>query len=410
MSRTPAPSRSAEPTAASTKPSDADAHRGVPRTGPSRTGAVVVAGALARRIEYGGHLWALLQWVLGFRRLGWSVLVLDRLEPAPGLRGSERVKRFTEVMEGFGLRDAYSLDLGPDEEPVGRPRQEVRQRVAEADLLLNIMGYLEDEVLLGLARRRVFLDIDPGFGQMWKSLGLCDLFQGHDDFVTVGTKLGADECRVPACGLPWIPTLPPVVLGFWPPTSAEGRRFTSVGSWRGPYDPVEFEGETYGLRVHEFRRFTRVPRASGLPFEVALEIDPADAPDARRLREGGWRLADPRVVAGNPWAYRQYVRESRGEFSVAKGIYVRSRSGWVSDRTVCYLASGRPAVVQETGLDGVLPTGEGLVTFETPEEAVTRVRDVDARWDRHARAARELAAEYFDSDRVLERLGARLAA
>lgn len=374
------------------------------------SGAVVLAGALARRVEYGGHLWALLHWALGFRRLGWSVLVLDRLEPEPDLRGSWRVRRFVEIMERLDLGEAYSLDLGTGDDRVGASRKEVLRRTADADLLLNVMGYLEDEEILARARKRVFLDIDPGFGQMWKSLGLCDIFEGHDAFVTVGTRVGLSGCRVPTCGLSWIPTPPPVVLDLWPPTGGEGSRFTSVGSWRGPYDPVEFQGETFGLRAHEFRRFAGVPRASGLPFEVALEIHPADDADARRLREGGWRLADPRAVAGDPWAYRRYVRESRGEFTVAKGMYVHSRSGWFSDRTVCYLASGRPALVQDTGLDPSLPTGEGLVTFGTPEEAVARVREVHADWRRHARAARAVAEEHFDSDRVLGRLGAELAA
>jgi hypothetical protein len=374
------------------------------------SGSVVVAGAVARRVRHGGHLWALLQWAVGFHRLGWSVLFLDRLEPEPGVRESGRVRRFVEVMELFGLRDAYSLDLGPDEEPVGLDRREVLRRTTEADFLLNIMGYLKDEAVLDRARKRVFLDIDPGFGQMWRSLGLCDVFAGHDVFVTVGTNVGRPDCHIPTCGLSWIPTLPPVVLDLWPPSDQPGRCFTSVGAWRGPYDAVEFEGERYGLRAHEFRRFSEVPRESGLPFEVALEIDPGDVADARSLEDGGWRLADPRSVAGGPMRYRRYLRGSRGEFMVAKGMYVRSRSGWFSDRTACYLASGRPALVQDTGIDGVLPTGLGLVTFEEPEEAVAEVSRVESAWSVHARAARELAVEHLDSDRVLGRLASAVTA
>lgn len=374
------------------------------------SGSVVIAGALARRVEYGGHLWALLHWAAGFRRLGWSVLFLDRLDPAPGLRGSRRVKSFVELMERFRLGDAYSLDLGPDDEPVGLARREVLRWTADADLLLNIMGYLRDEVVLGRARKRVFLDIDPGFGQMWRSLGWCDVFAGHDAFVTVGANVGRPGCVIPTCGLSWIRTLPPVVLDLWPAAAEEGFRFTSVGSWRGPWDPVEYEGRTFGLRAHEFRKFTQVPRRSGLTFEIALDIDDEDAADARLLADGGWHLADPRAVAGDPWSYRQYVRGSRAEFMVAKGMYVRSGSGWFSDRTACYLAAGRPALVQDTGLQGVVPTGLGLVTFDTPAEAVERAHEVDANWHRHARAARELAEEHLDSDRVLDRIGARLAA
>jgi hypothetical protein len=373
-------------------------------------GALVVAGAVARKIDCGGHVWALLHWVLGFRKLGWSVLFLDRLEPAPGVRDSLEVRRFLETMERFGLANSFSLDVGPDQEPVGLPRRTVLEKAREADLFLNVMGYLNDPELLACARRRVFIDIDPGFGQMWQALGLCDLFRGHDAFVTVGARVGQSDCRVPTCGLTWIPTLPPVVLDHWAPSTERGARFTSVGSWRGPWAPVEYHGERYGLRVHEFRRFAGVPRESGLDFEIALKIDPEDRTDASRLIDGGWRLSDPRSVSGTPQDYHRYVQSSLAEFGVAKGMYVQARTGWVSDRTACYLASGRPAIVQDTGLGSALETGVGLLTFSTPEEAISAARSVHADWDRHARAARALAVERLDSDRVLGRLLDEVAA
>jgi len=367
--------------------------------------AVVVAGAVARRVEYGGHVWALLQWVVGLARLGCPVLFLDRLDPAPGLRRSRRVQHFVSIMRFFGLEAAFSLDLGPDEEPVGRSRREVLQALRGADFLLNIMGYLNDPRMLEAARRRVFLDIDPGFPQMWHALGYCDMFAGHDVFFTVGRNVGRPGCAIPTGGLRWIPVSPPVVTALWPASTEDwGRRFTSVGSWRGPYDPVVFEGETYGLRVHEFRKFSSVARDSGLPFEAALEIEPEDDPDAKALVADGWRLVDPRDVAGGPLLYRRYVRGSRCEFLVAKNMYVRSRSGWVSDRTACYLASGRPALVQDTGLDPDLATGEGMIAFRTPEEAVEGARRIDGDWNRHARAARTLAMEHFEARRVLSGL------
>jgi hypothetical protein len=200
------------------------------------------------------------------------------------------------------------------------------------------------------------------------------------------------------------------VLEEWPRSREAGDRFTSVGSWRGPWAPVEFEGERYGLRAHEMRRFVGVPQESGLAFELALDIDAADAADAARLRASGWRLSDPDVVAGTLDGYRRYVRGSRGEFGIAKGMYVRARTGWVSDRTACYLASGRPAIVQDTGLGDALETGAGLLTFRTPEQAVEAVREVDEDWGRHARAARELAVERLDSGRVLGALIDALAA
>ena len=374
------------------------------------TGALVVAGAVARRIDCGGHVWALLQWVLGFRKLGWSVLFLDRLDAAPDVRDSPGVRRFLATMESFGLAESYSLDIGPDQEPVGLSRARVLDKVGAADLLLNVMGYLVDPEVLARARRRVFLDIDPGFGQMWRALGLCDVFRGHDAFVTVGARVGSGDCRVPTCGLPWVTTLPPVVLDYWPPAAERGVRFTSVGSWRGPWAPVDYEGERYGLRVHEFRRFAGVPRDSGLDFEIALDIDPEDGADASRLVDGGWRLTDPRAVSGTPHDYRRYVQSSLAEFGVAKGMYVRARTGWVSDRTACYLASGRPAIVQDTGLSETIETGAGLLTFSTPEQAVAAAHVVHADWNRHARAARSLAVERLASVRVLRRLVDEVAA
>lgn len=373
-------------------------------------GAVVVAGAVARRLDCGGHVWALLQWALGFRKLGWSVVFLDRLDPAPGLRDSAGVARFIETMASFGLADSFSLDLGPDEEPVGLPRAAVLEKVGEADLLVNVMGYLQDSELLARARKRVFLDIDPGFGQMWRALGLCDVFRGHDAFVTVGTRVGRDDCRVPTCDLTWTTTLPPVVIDRWPLSAEHSASFTSVGTWRGPWAPVEYEGERFGLRVHEFRRFASLPRESGLDFEIALDIDQEDRSDASRLVEGGWRLSDPRSVSATPQQYHRYVQSSLAEFAIAKEMYVHARTGWVSDRTACYLASGRPAIVQDTGLDDTIETGLGLLTFTTPEEAKSAAQMVHRDWHRHARAARALAVEHFDSDRVLGRLVDEVAA
>jgi hypothetical protein len=373
-------------------------------------GAVIVAGAVARRVDCGGHVWALLQWLLGFRKLGWSVLFLDRLDPEPGLRDSPVVRRFMDTMTSFGLADSFSLDLGSNDEPVGLSRAEVLRKVGQAELLVNVMGYLQDPELLSRARRRVFLDIDPGFGQMWRALGLCDLFRGHDAFVTVGTRVGRNDCRVPTCGLTWTTTLPPVVIDRWPASAEHSTSFTSVGAWRGPWAPVEYEGERYGLRVHEFRRFAALPRESGLDFEIALDIDHEDHADASRLVDGGWRLSDPRSVSGTPQQYHRYVQSSLAEFAIAKEMYVHARTGWVSDRTACYLASGRPAIVQDTGLDDTIETGLGLLTFTTPEEAMSAAQTVHRDWHRHARAARALALEHFDSDRVLRRLVDEVAA
>ncbi|CAA9312286.1 MAG: hypothetical protein AVDCRST_MAG93-5302, partial [uncultured Chloroflexia bacterium] len=337
------------------------------------TGRVVIAGSLAQRPRIGGHTWVFLQYLLGFKRLGWDVLFLDRLEPdmcvdAAGrpcpLDRSVNLHYFMEIMQRFGLNGAFALVYNNGERFVGLSRRQVLERTKDSAFLLNFMGYLTDEEILGRAPRRVFLDIDPGFGQMWQDLGLADLFQGHDDFVTIGENIGHPACTIPSCGLKWIVTPQPVVLDYWQPrVAASGDWFTSIASWRGAYGPVEYRGETYGLRVHEFRKFASLPRLSGRLFQSALDIHPAEVNDLALLTANGWSLVDPQVVAGDPWTYQAYIQGSKAEFMVAKNIYVQANSGWFSDRSICYLASGKPVLAQDTGLGRLYPTGEGLLTF-----------------------------------------------
>ena len=177
-----------------------------------------------------------------------------------------------------------------------------------------------------------------------------------------------------------------------------------MGSWRGPYGPVEWRGTTYGLKVHEFRKIVELPRRADARFELALAIDDADGRDRRLLTENRWHILDPNGVAGTPDAFRTFVQESGAEFSVAQGVYVGTRSGWFSDRTARYLASGRPALVQDTGLEPSVPVGEGLVVFRTLEEAVAGVGEISRNYGVHASAARSFAETYLDSDKVLEDL------
>jgi hypothetical protein len=374
---------------------------------------VVLAGSLAQRPFIGGHTWVFLQYLLGFRRLGWDVLFVDRLEPEmcvgeggepSSFEDSANLRYLAEVMERFGLGDHWSLIYDGGREVAGLDRDEVIERTARSDLLINVMGYLEDEEILGAAPVRAFLDIDPGFGQIWKALGLHDLFRGHDRFLTVGGRIGSPDCEIPTVGLDWIPIKPPVELTEWPAQGGRGKRFTSVASWRGAFGPLEYEGRTLGLRVHEFRRFFDLPARTPVGFEVALDIHESEADDLTALRGRGWELADPRLVAGDPWRYRDYVQRSSAELMIAKNLYVETRSGWFSDRSACYLASGRPVLAQDTGLDGLLPTGAGLVTFSTLDEAVAGAEEICADYERHSRAAREIAEEHFAAAKVLPRM------
>jgi hypothetical protein len=369
---------------------------------------LVIAGALAQRPGYGGHTWVFLQYLLGFRRLGFDVLFVDWLseEMCGGdpVAESEGARYLRAVMERFGLQRDYALLDEHGDSVAGIDRAGVHDRLARSTFLLNVMGYLDDEELLAAASRRVFLDIDPGFAQMWRELGLADPFAGHDVFVTIGENVGRPGCPIPTCGLDWLRTRQPLVLELWPEQRDTSGRFTTVGSWRGANGPIEWDGRTYGLRVHEFRKFFELPDLSGLPFELALDIDDAETRDLDLLRAHGWDLVDPGRVACDPVVYQRYVAGSKAEFVVAKNLYVETRSGWFSDRSACYLASGKPVAAQDTGLDGLYPLGEGLVTFRTVEEAAAAVHEIAGDYERHARVARELAEAYFDSDLVLANL------
>ena len=372
--------------------------------------SVAVAGAVAQRAGYGGHVWAFVQYLLGFRRLGYDVLFIDHLAKdmatdrsgRPSARARARcIELFVKAMSRAGVKDSYTLLLDGGNESVGLSRPQALEQLGDCEFLLNVMGFIKDEEVLSAARRRVFLDIDPGFGQMWRQLGLADPFQGHDDFVTIAENIGKPSCSVPTCDLPWVTTRPPIDLESWSPAEAGDNGFTTVASWRGPYGPVEYKGRSYGLRAHEFRRFAELPRLSGERFEVALDIDDSDYRDMALLRRGGWELIDPVLVAGGADDYMQYIRDSHAEVMIAKQMYVATRGGWFSDRSACYLASGKPVLAQDTGFADNYPAGEGLLSFTNLEEAVAGVSEIRSDWERHSTAARAIAEERLDSRKVL---------
>ncbi|MGH2978319.1 MAG: hypothetical protein ACRDLQ_01620, partial [Solirubrobacterales bacterium] len=341
---------------------------------------VLLGGSVAQRPGSGGHTWVFLQYLLGLRRLGLDPVLIDWLEPemcrdragAPSaVEASWNVAYLADVMDRFGLGDRWAILHDGGRAVLGMGDAALDRAVDRAALLLNVNGFVHHERVLARVPLRAYVDIDPGFGQMWRALGLHDPFAGHDAFVTIGERIGQPGCTIPTSGLDWITTPQPVALEQWPAQPAEGPgtdgSFTSVASWRGPFAPIEYEGVTYGLRVHEFRRFADLPARTSQRLEVALDIHETETADLELLRAHGWHLADPAVQAADPWAYRSYVQRSKGELMIAKNMYVASRSGWLSDRSICYLASGRPVVAQETGISELYPVGEGLLTFDDPE-------------------------------------------
>ena len=382
---------------------------------------VLLGGSVAQRPGSGGHTWVFLQYLLGLQRLGLEPVLVDWLEPemcrdragAPsGVAGSWNIAYLADVMDRFGLGDSWAVLHDGGRAVLGMSDMALDRAVDSAALLLNVNGFVQQERVLERVPLRAYLDIDPGFGQMWRALGLHDPFAGHDAFVTIGERIGRPGCTIPTNGLDWVTTPQPVVLDEWPaqasrpPGAHPG--FTSVASWRGPFAPIEYDGVTYGLRVHEFRRFADLPARTPERLEVALDIHEAETGDLELLHSNGWHLSDPTVEAADPWTYRDYVQRSKGELMIAKNMYVASRSGWVSDRSICYLASGRPVVAQDTGISDLYPVGEGLLTFDDADGAAAALDEASRDYVRHCSAARALAKEHFDSSVVLRRLLGKL--
>ena len=360
---------------------------------------IVVAGALAAKPGNGGEAWVRLSWVLGLRRLGHDAWLLEEADEETAGAGRAFFER---TVTAAGLEPRALLLVAGEAEG----RQRAAELAGEATALVNISGNLRDPELLARFRRRAYVDLDPGFTQIWQAQGLLgDQLSRHDRHYTVGLNLGAADCQVPADGFEWVSLPPPVLLEQWQPQEPRRfDRFTTVATWRNALGRPEHGGRTYTLKHHQLRRFAELPARSGLPFEIALDVHPAEVEEAERLRRQGWSVIEPAAVAADPSAFQDFVRGSGAEFSVTQGVYVETRSGWISDRTAHYLAAGRPAVVQETGLPSAYRPEAGLLTFSEPEGATDAATQVVADYDRHAAAARAFAETTFDSDEVLGRM------
>lgn len=376
---------------------------------------VIVSGAIANKYRNGGEAWVRLSWALGLKKLGFDVYFVEQIAPASCVDSAgaatafddcENLAYFKRIAEQFGLSGSAALIYANGEQIHGMTYVELLDLAAAADLLVNISGHLSLELLMRRLRRKAYIDLDPGFTQFWHAAGNAGpRLAGHDFYFTVGENIGTPICSIPTGDIRWRPTRQPVVLEDWP-VSGEGAsdRFTTVASWRGPYGPVQHGGHTFGLKVHEWRKFVELPERAPQAFEIALDIHPADQKDLNLLCGHGWRIVDPRATAPDPAAFRRYIQTSGVEFSVAQGIYVETESGWFSDRTVRYLASGKPVLVQDTGFSRNYPVGQGLVPFSTLEQAIDGAERIARDYEGHCQAARALAEAYFDSNTVLGQL------
>lgn len=371
---------------------------------------MLVGGMVAAAPHQAGASWSVLQWVLGLRELGHRAVLVEEVPPqavvpagAP-LARSDNARYFMDVTREVGIFDDACLKVAGGSESVGMSIESLYRAAGESECLLNTSGVVGDEAILGRIPVRAYLDVDPGFTQLWELQGHDLGIGSHNRFVTVGMSIGAPGCRVPTGRRRWIRTLPPVALSHWPRVESPPQRpISTVVNWRG-YGSIEHDGELYGQKVHSFRELFPLPTLTGRRFELACTLSPRESGDLEELARHRWQLVDPREVAGTAATYRRFLGSSEAEINVAKSGYVKAGCGWFSDRSACYLASGRPVVAQDTGLPAGLPTGEGLLTFRTLEGAAEAVRQITGGYGRHCRAARDFAECHLDSRKVLPRV------
>jgi hypothetical protein len=374
---------------------------------------IVVTGLIAQ-YPLGGVAWDYLQYPLGFARAGHDVYYLEDTGQWPyhpdadgvGKTCDLNVRYLADLMERFGLGDRWAYCFPWQDQWFGMPEQRRREVVATADLILNISGTLRRPERLDRRGTLVYLDSDPVFTQVKLARGQTDFraaVDAHDCHFSFGECLPGDA---PDSGHAWLPTRQPVLLDEWVHDLDDDGRYTTVMNWTS-YREIEFEGRRYGQKDGELRRHLDLPSRTSVPLELALASGKTARAPVDLLRHRGWSVVDPAVVCPDPDSYRTYIQRSRAEWSVAKHGYVIGRTGWFSCRSACYLAAGRPVVVEDTGFGSVLPTGAGLLVFDDLDSAVAAIDAVEADYPRHRRAAREIAEEYFAAEAVLGSLVSR---
>jgi hypothetical protein len=387
---------------------------------------IIVTGLIAQHPSMGGVTWDYLQYVVGLKRLGHDVYYFEDSGEWPynvtggatrgdwiAYDGAENIKHLSDVMARFGLAEHWAYYFPIRHRWIGLSDEKRREVVRSADLLLNVSGSLRRPRDYRQVGRLAYIDSDPAFSQVKLNLPRGQKrfkrrVAAHDVHFSFGERV---HQTAPGTAYQWRPTRQPIVLDEWRPTSGRRNAFTTVMNWTS-YRPIKFENRSYGQKDVEFRRFLDLPtRVTDSKLEVALSKTEHQNWQAKRnvpvrdmLTKAGWRVVDAASVCYDLDAYRAYIESSSAEWSVAKNGYVVGQPGWFSCRSACYLASGRPVVVQDTGFGAVLPLGEGILPFSDIEEAAIAIRDVEAKYERHARAARAIAEEYFDSGRVLSRL------
>jgi hypothetical protein len=372
-----------------------------------RTSMSITVCLAADTLDYpqgGGHFWVYLNWALGFRAAGCRLIWLELVEPDTATHTvREWVAALKHRLERYGLADSLALwqqesqSVPPDVAGGCLGLEDA----AEADLLVDIRYDLRPEVV-GRFRRSAMLDIDPGELQIWLSKGEIELAP-HSVYFSIGETVGRPGARFPDAGIEWHYTPPCVALDWWAPRwCAAGAPFTTVAHWYDGWMEDDGGGYIDGKRS-AFMPFIDLPLRAGRHFELALDLVPEDE-DQQLLWRNGWRVRESAAVAATPWEYQRYIQDSRGEFSCAKLHCIRLQNAWISDRTLCYLASGKPGIVQHTGPSRFLPDCSGLFRFRDPDEAARYVQVVLEDYDKQCCLARALAEEHFDARKVVPRM------
>jgi len=370
----------------------------------------IVAGYIAR-YPLGGHLLSQYHFLAGLAKLGYEVVFVEHhgwsnacYDPRTNTMSDDPTHGLSQILpffERIGVRRWCYVDATGTWH--GLQRDDVRNLCREAAVAVSVSSttWLEE---LRECQKRIFIDIDPGFTQFKMSPTpniSCPGYASPYDFnfhFTFGERIGQPDCPIPTRGLRWHPIRQPLARELIEPRfTPQAKRFTTVMSWTA-YGSVEYQGVTYGQKNVEMLKFLDLPRRSGEVFEIAL--GGVGAP-AQQLQDAGWIITEALAATLSVDAYLDYIGNSRGEFSVAKDGYVKTRCGWFSDRTVGYLASGKPVIVQDTGFSEFLPCGEGLFAFQTAEDVAGAINEIGKDYDRQCRAARQIAEEYFDSQKVL---------
>jgi len=371
----------------------------------------VGSGFVAQYPEGGGSSWVPLQYVLGFRDTGAEVYWLEFLSGSGDAhRDRALIETFFARADRFGIRERAIVLYAPagrDAETgefIGSPAGRALAAAIRDGVLLNLSNSIPRQFRDEFACT-VLYDIDPGMVQLWAQQW--DMGVGnHDLYITIGQSIGTPACAVPTCGVTWHTVWPAVYLPAWPKQERPGERYTTITQWwngNKGYDLIDGELYEHNKRT-SFLEVLDLPRHVGLELELAANITAGEIEDREALERHGWRLVQPHEVAGTPWTYRDYIQHSRGEFSCAKPSVVKASPGWISDRTICYLASGRPCVVQAAGADRHVPENLGLQFFSAREEAVEALIRIEREYPRACIEARALAEELFSTRVVIPQI------